>query len=49
MFFLYLDTAKLKKVDSIKLEHTNKINCLKALNKKIFIADTSNTLIIYEF
>ena len=39
---------KLEKVESLKINHGHKINCLKSFNKKLFLADTSNNLTIYD-
>ncbi len=36
------------KLDSKQIEHKLKINCLKYLNKKMYVADTSNSLSIYD-
>jgi hypothetical protein len=39
---------QVNKLDSRKIEHKLKINCLKYLNKNVYVADTSNSLSIYD-
>ena len=39
----------IKKFESFSIIHGEKVNCLRYLNKKLFVADTTNDLTIYNF
>ena len=39
----------IKKEDSLRIQHGHKINCIKFRGSKLYVADTSNDLNIYDF
>jgi WD40 repeat protein len=43
------DQPKIKIVNQLNIDHKFKINCLKYNNRKLYLADTSNALSIYEY
>ena len=52
--FIYLDKdvcnqSMIKIVNQLNINHKLKINCLKYNNRKLYLADTSNALSIYEY
>jgi WD40 repeat protein len=55
--FIYLEKeienvdhqSKIKIVNQLNIDHKYKINCLKSNNRKLYLADTSNALSIYEY
>lgn len=49
--FFDISTKKnsIKKFESFKINHEEKVNCLKCINNKMFVADTTDDLIVYDF
>lgn len=39
----------IRKFSSLQIDQVNKVNCLGYSNRKLFVADTSNDLTIYNF
>jgi WD40 repeat protein len=48
-FFYLNNDIKIQKFEKFKIDHTYKINSAKSFNNKLFIADTSYNLTIYDF
>lgn len=38
----------IKKLNNLSINHSAKVNCLRYFNKKLFIADTTDDLTVYE-
>lgn len=44
-----LDSIDIKRIEKLKINHESKINSAKYSNRKLFVADTSSHLTIYDF
>ena len=42
------NSSKLEKLESLRIDHGQKINCMKVYKKKLYVADTSPNLTIYD-
>lgn len=40
---------RIDKIDSLKLDHGDKINCLRYSNGRLYVSDTTKNLTIYDF